>query len=127
MTCQLLDLNILILKNLKIKIYKIVILCILWYGCETWSLTLKDNCRENLIAYHVTMYLFVQSQKSKPTKYAVCREKTLTICNHSPTVLSQLLHYHSPWVIFRCITVELQRSWNLFITSYSTQDSECQN
>jgi len=49
-----------------------------------------------LIALHVTMYLFVQSQKSKPTKYAVCREKTLTICNQLCTVLTQLHHYQSP-------------------------------
>jgi hypothetical protein len=80
-----------------------------------------------LTALHVTMYLFVQSQKSKPTKYAVCREKTLTICNQSPKVLIQLCHYQSPWVIFRCISVELQRSQNLFITGYATQDSECWN
>jgi hypothetical protein len=27
-------------KNVKIKIYKIVILPVVLYGCETWSLTL---------------------------------------------------------------------------------------
>ena len=29
-------------KNLKIKIYRIIILSVL-YGCETWSLTLKEE------------------------------------------------------------------------------------
>jgi sorting nexin-29 len=33
----------LISKNLKIKIYKTVILPIMLYGCETWSLTLGGN------------------------------------------------------------------------------------
>jgi hypothetical protein len=33
----------LILKNLKIKIYKTVILPLLLYGCETWSLTLREE------------------------------------------------------------------------------------
>jgi hypothetical protein len=28
-------------KNLKIKIYKTVILPVVLYGCETWSLTLR--------------------------------------------------------------------------------------
>jgi len=28
-------------KNLKIKIYRIIILPIVLYGCETWSLTLR--------------------------------------------------------------------------------------
>jgi hypothetical protein len=32
-------------KNLKIKIYKTVILQILLYGCETWSLTLRKEHR----------------------------------------------------------------------------------
>jgi hypothetical protein len=33
----------LISKNLKIKIYKTVILPVVLYGCETWSLTLREN------------------------------------------------------------------------------------
>jgi hypothetical protein len=35
----------LISKNLKIKIYKTVILPIVLYGCETWSLTLREEHR----------------------------------------------------------------------------------
>jgi hypothetical protein len=30
-------------KNLKIKIYKIIILPVALYGCETWSLTLREE------------------------------------------------------------------------------------
>ena len=32
-------------KNLKIKIYKTIILSVVLYGCETWSLTLREECR----------------------------------------------------------------------------------
>ena len=32
-------------KNLKIKIYITIILPVVLYGCETWSLTLKDERR----------------------------------------------------------------------------------
>jgi hypothetical protein len=35
--------SILISKNLKIKIYKTVILPVVLYGCETWSLTLEEE------------------------------------------------------------------------------------
>jgi len=31
--------------NLKIKIYKIIILPVVLYGCETWSLTLREERR----------------------------------------------------------------------------------
>jgi len=30
-------------RNLKIKIYKTVTLLVVLYGCETWSLTLKEE------------------------------------------------------------------------------------
>jgi hypothetical protein len=30
---------------LKIKIYKTIILPVVLYGCETWSLTLREECR----------------------------------------------------------------------------------
>ena len=30
-------------KNLKIKIYRTIILSVVLYGCETWSLTLRVN------------------------------------------------------------------------------------
>ena len=32
-------------KNLKIKIYKTIILLVLLYGCETWSFTLREQYR----------------------------------------------------------------------------------
>jgi len=32
-------------KNLKIKIYRTIILPIVLYGCETWLLTLREECR----------------------------------------------------------------------------------
>ena len=32
-------------NNLKIKIHKTIILPVVLYGCETWSLTLREECR----------------------------------------------------------------------------------
>jgi hypothetical protein len=32
-------------KNLKIKIYKTIISPVVLYGCETWSLTLREEHR----------------------------------------------------------------------------------
>jgi hypothetical protein len=31
-------------RNLKIKIYKTIILPVVLYGCETWSITLREEC-----------------------------------------------------------------------------------
>jgi hypothetical protein len=32
-------------KNIKIRIQKTIILPVVWYGCEIWSLTLKEGHR----------------------------------------------------------------------------------
>jgi hypothetical protein len=32
-------------KNVKIKIYRTIILPVVLYGCKGWSLTLKEECR----------------------------------------------------------------------------------
>jgi hypothetical protein len=40
-------------KNVKIRIYNTIILPVVLYGCETWSLTLRDEYRlkvlENIV------------------------------------------------------------------------------
>ena len=40
-------------KSLKIKIYRTIILLVVLYGCETWSLTLREERRlrvfENMV------------------------------------------------------------------------------
>jgi len=37
--------SLLLSKSIKIKIYKTIILPVALYGCQTWSLTLKEQYR----------------------------------------------------------------------------------
>jgi hypothetical protein len=48
----------LISKNLKIKIYKTVILLVVLYGCETWSLTLREEHRLRVFENRVLRRIF---------------------------------------------------------------------
>jgi hypothetical protein len=48
----------LILKNLKIKIYKTVILPVVLYGCETWSLILREEHRLRVFENSVLRKIF---------------------------------------------------------------------
>jgi len=45
-------------KNLKIKIYRTIILPVL-YGCETWSLTLREERRLRVFESRVLRRIFV--------------------------------------------------------------------
>jgi hypothetical protein len=48
----------LISKNIKIKIYKTVILPVMLYGCETWSLTLREEHRLRVFENRVLRKIF---------------------------------------------------------------------
>jgi hypothetical protein len=45
-------------KNAKIKIYRIIILPVVLYGCESWSLTLREDCRLRVFDNRVQRRIF---------------------------------------------------------------------
>jgi hypothetical protein len=48
----------LILKNIKIKIYKTIILPVVLYGCKTWSVTLREEHRLRVFENRVLRKIF---------------------------------------------------------------------
>jgi hypothetical protein len=47
-------------KNVKVKIYKTTILPIVLYGCQTWSLTLREEHRLRVFENRVLRRIFAQ-------------------------------------------------------------------
>jgi hypothetical protein len=45
-------------RNLKVKIYKTIILPVVLYGCETWSLTLREEHRLRVFENRVLRGIF---------------------------------------------------------------------
>jgi len=45
-------------KNLKIKIYRIIILPVALYGCETWPLTLREEHRLRVFENRMLMRIY---------------------------------------------------------------------
>ena len=45
-------------KNLKIKIYKTIILPVMLNGCETWSLTLREESRLRVFENRILRRIF---------------------------------------------------------------------
>ena len=45
-------------KSLKIKIYRTIILPVVLYGCETWSLTLREERRLRVFENRVLRRIF---------------------------------------------------------------------
>jgi hypothetical protein len=48
----------LLFKSLKIKIYETIILPVVLYGCETWSLTLREGERLRVLGNRVLRRIF---------------------------------------------------------------------
>jgi hypothetical protein len=47
-----------VIQNLKIKIYRTIILLVVLHGCETWSLTLMDECKLRMFGKRVLRRIF---------------------------------------------------------------------
>ena len=45
-------------KNLKIKIYRTIVFNLVYYGCETWSLTVKEQRRLRVFRNRVLRRMF---------------------------------------------------------------------
>ena len=45
-------------KNLKIEVYRTIILPVVLYGCETWSLTLREEHRLRVFESRVLRKIF---------------------------------------------------------------------
>jgi hypothetical protein len=50
--------SLLLSKKIKIRIYKIIILTVVLYGCETWSLTLREEHRLRVFENRVLKRIF---------------------------------------------------------------------
>jgi len=48
----------LLYKKIKIKIHRTIIFPVVLYGCETWSLTLKEKCRLKVFENKVLRRIF---------------------------------------------------------------------
>ena len=71
-------------KNLKIKMYRTIILPVVLYGCETWSLTLREERRLRVFENRVLRRVF-GPRKDEVTgngeNYII---RSLVICNIYP-------------------------------------------
>jgi hypothetical protein len=64
----------LLLKNSKIRIYKNIILLVVLYGCETWSLTLREEHRLRVFENRVLRRIFGRNpERRRPLERPSCR------------------------------------------------------
>jgi hypothetical protein len=71
--------------NFEIKIYRSIILPVVLYRCETWSLILREECRLKVFENRVLMRIFGPKRKEVAGGNFIMRK--FVICMHHQTLL----------------------------------------
>jgi hypothetical protein len=67
-------------KNLKIEVYKSIILPVVLYGCKTWSLTLRKERRLRVFENRVLMRIFGPKRDDVTREWRKLHKEDLKIC-----------------------------------------------
>jgi hypothetical protein len=74
-------------RNFKVKIYKTIILPVVLYGCETWSLTLREERRLRVFGNRVLRRIF--GPKRVEVTEESCTMGSFIICTHHQILLGR--------------------------------------
>jgi hypothetical protein len=74
-------------RNVKVKIYKTIILPVVLYGCETWSLTLKKEHRLRAIEIRVIRRIFGPKRDEETGEWRKLHSEELHNLCSSPDII----------------------------------------
>jgi hypothetical protein len=77
-------------RNVKVKIYKTVILPFVLYGCETWSLTLREEHRLRVFENRVLRRIFEPKMDEVRGEWRKLHNEELHILYPTPDIISQI-------------------------------------
>ena len=72
------------LKNIKIKTYRTIILLVVLYGCETWSVILREECRLKVFENGVLRRIFGRRRDEVTGEWSRLHNKQLYASYHIP-------------------------------------------
>jgi hypothetical protein len=74
----------------KIKIYKTIILPVVLYGCETWSLTLREEHRLRVFENRVLRRMFGKKRDEVTGEWRKLHSEEFNILYSSPNIIRQI-------------------------------------
>jgi hypothetical protein len=86
-----------VLINLKIKIYKTVILPVALYGCATWSLTLREEHRLRVFENRVLRRIFGPKREEDGSWRKLHNDEIHNLCS-SPNIVRVIKSRRMRWV-----------------------------
>jgi hypothetical protein len=84
-------------RNVKVKIYKTIILPIVLYGCETWSLTLREEHRLRMFENRVLRRIFGPKRDKVTGEWRKLHNEELHNLYSSPDIIRQVKSRQMRW------------------------------
>jgi hypothetical protein len=84
-------------RNVKVKIYKTIILPVLLYGCETWSLTLREEHRLSVFENRVQRRIFGPKRDEVTGEWRKLHSEELHNLYSSPDIIRQVMSRRMRW------------------------------
>jgi hypothetical protein len=84
-------------KNLKIRIYKTIILPVVLYGCETWSLSLKEEHRLRVFENRVLRRILGPKRDEVTGEWRKLHNKELRDLYSSPSIIRIIKSRRLKW------------------------------
>jgi hypothetical protein len=87
----------LLARNVKVKIYKTIILPVILYGCETWSLTLRKEHRLRVFENRVLRRIFGPKRDEVSGEWRKMHSEELHNLYSSPDIIRQVKSRRMKW------------------------------
>jgi hypothetical protein len=84
-------------RIVKVKIYKTIILPVILYGCETWSLTLREEHRLMVFENRVLGTIFGQKRDEVTGEWRKLHNEELHNLYSSPSIIRQIKSSRFRW------------------------------
>jgi hypothetical protein len=85
-------------RNVKVKVYKTIILPVVLYGCETWSLTLREEHRLRVFDNRVLRRIFGPKRDEVTGEWRKLHNEKLHNLYSSPDIIRQVKLRRMRWV-----------------------------
>jgi hypothetical protein len=84
------------IKNLKLKMYKTIILPVVLYGCETWSLTLREEHRLRVFENRMLRRIFGPKREEDGSWRKLHNDELHSLCS-SPNIVKVIKSRRMKW------------------------------
>jgi hypothetical protein len=99
-------------RNVKVKIYKTIILPVVLYGCETWSLILREEHRLRVFENRVVRRVFGPKTDEVMGEWRKLHNEELHNLYSSPDIIRQVKSRRMRWAgHVECMGEKCTRVW----------------